>query len=383
MPHLCHRVLVMCVYMKKVFLYGYWKHNLGDDLFLKSFLNRYPNTTVYIITSKRYRAYYEKMGVISICDDTFIYHVKNYICKKIFGRRFVFKKYTPYVDASILLGGSLFIEYPTWRKGLASWFTEIQKYSTKTFALGCNFGPYNSDEFLNFVKKYVNKIDGAAFRDNYSVELLKSDGNVRKVPDIAFGLLAMNSFDIPSSPYPDCYVISVLDPGKRVNIQNSRQKYFESIEKIAEYLYEKGKKPVVLMTSCSELGDTDVALEIARRINTSGVQKCITYIYEDLLDALALIKNAKGMIATHFHTMLISMIYSVPMFPIIYNIKMHTLLSDLNLTDIPQRDIEDIIWDETLESDMCKALASGIDLPNDLFDEFEQFYADIDPILIQ
>ena len=69
-----------------------------------------------------------------------------------------------------------------------------------------------------------------------------------------------------------------------------------------------------------------------------------TYIYDDLEAALCLIKNASAMVATHFHTMLLALIYQIPVMAILYNEKMQNVLEDLSLSQIgiPMAKLEDL-----------------------------------------
>ena len=58
--------------MKKIFLWGYWAKNFGDDLFLKVYLDQMKeaNINTYILTEKKYKKFYEEMGVKFECDLT-------------------------------------------------------------------------------------------------------------------------------------------------------------------------------------------------------------------------------------------------------------------------------------------------------------------------
>ena len=46
--------------MKKIFLWGYWAKNFGDDLFLKVYLDQMKeaNINTYILTEKKYKKFY-------------------------------------------------------------------------------------------------------------------------------------------------------------------------------------------------------------------------------------------------------------------------------------------------------------------------------------
>ena len=49
--------------MKKIYLWGYWTKNFGDDLFLAILKSKLKNNVDLILnTEKKYASYYEKLG---------------------------------------------------------------------------------------------------------------------------------------------------------------------------------------------------------------------------------------------------------------------------------------------------------------------------------
>ena len=48
-------------------------------------------------------------------------------------------------DAQVYIGGSIFMEYPTW-KNIVSWW-DYQSKLLPFFVLGANFGPYHTEEY--------------------------------------------------------------------------------------------------------------------------------------------------------------------------------------------------------------------------------------------
>lgn len=130
--------------MKKIFLWGYWAKNFGDDLFLKVYLDQMKeaNINTYILTEKKYKKFYEEMGVKVVSKDSFIYKLSYKIltmCRKpelyfwLVNKRSLF----------VLLGGSLFAE----NKGTLAeqkQFLNLDYATTKaekSFVIGSNFGP--------------------------------------------------------------------------------------------------------------------------------------------------------------------------------------------------------------------------------------------------
>ena len=55
--------------MKKIFLYAYDYINLGDDLFIETIANRYPDTEIYFWTNVQNQKVFEKQKNLKIIDE--------------------------------------------------------------------------------------------------------------------------------------------------------------------------------------------------------------------------------------------------------------------------------------------------------------------------
>lgn len=169
--------------MKKIFLWGYWAKNFGDDLFLKVYLDQMKeaNINTYILTEKKYKKFYEEMGVKVVSKDSFIYKLSYKIltmCRKpelyfwLVNKRSLF----------VLLGGSLFAE----NKGTLAeqkQFLNLDYATTKaekSFVIGSNFGPYIHEKFKKEYEALFGEMEDVVFRDKMSYELFnKTLKNVR------------------------------------------------------------------------------------------------------------------------------------------------------------------------------------------------------------
>src|SRR5690625_4486418 len=133
--------------MKKVMVHAYTQFNLGDDLFIKILCNKYPETLFVLSAPKQYKECFKNISNLQIIpNDSLIMRGFNYITKKLgfnFGlMQLVPKRY----DATVLIGGSLFIQNDNWRKELdqIKSFTTQRKHSIQ---LGDNFGPFEDHVF--------------------------------------------------------------------------------------------------------------------------------------------------------------------------------------------------------------------------------------------
>lgn len=91
-------------------------------------------------------------------------------------------------DAYILIGGSLFQEPEDWRNHWRIFNLTVSLFKIlgkSSFVLGCNFGPFDSEEYKNCYTKTFKKLTHMTVRDNYSFEILSNKGiNLSVHPDI-------------------------------------------------------------------------------------------------------------------------------------------------------------------------------------------------------
>ena len=66
--------------MKKIFLYAYDHINLGDDLFIETIANRYPDTEIYFWTNAQNQKVFKEQKNLKIVDEN---STKTKILKKI------------------------------------------------------------------------------------------------------------------------------------------------------------------------------------------------------------------------------------------------------------------------------------------------------------
>ena len=276
---------------------------------------------------------------------------------------------------------------------MASTYSNMRKFSKRCYVLGCNFGPFESEEFLEFFSDLLLEMDGVCLRDRYSVNLIGSslrtrkgistkefESKIRYVPDIAFQLLNTKMI-LPSSPYSDCYVISIIQPERRIGLHGYGEIYKRAILSLALRLTEEDEeKPVIFYAASAALGDGDMAVELCRNMEESG-RRAVSYEYKELDESLALLKEAKGIIATHFHTMLLGILYEVPTYPVIYNLKMETVIKDygflgksIKVKELTENKAE---WlEEVIEALGCKPVIS-----KDMIERSELFFQYTDKIL--
>ena len=98
--------------MKKIFLYAYDHINLGDDLFIETIADRYPDTEFYFWTNEKNKKVFQQQKNLKIVDEN---SIKTKVLRKI--RPSLEVRYKAEIqkkcDAQVYIGGSIFMEYPT------------------------------------------------------------------------------------------------------------------------------------------------------------------------------------------------------------------------------------------------------------------------------
>lgn len=296
--------------MKKIYLKAYLKHNLGDDLFVYIIANRYKNVTFKTILNKNYNL---NINNLDVCKTGFRSKLITLISLKKYSlERLLMKK----SDASVLIGGSLFIE----KKNELSkkyYLGEGHPY----YIMGSNFGPYKTKQYYDKIYNMLKDANDVCFRDKYSYDLFKTLDNVRIAPDIVFSFDASRFINNDSKKK---VVISVIDCTNR-NIKNNKEKYENKIIEMINYFQSNDYK-VTLMSFCKYEGDEKAIDSIISKVN--NVEK---YYYNgDLNGALGLLGESDIIVGSRFHANILGLVMNKTIIPIAYSDKTINTLNDIN-----------------------------------------------------
>lgn len=325
--------------MNNVLLKIYPELNLGDDLFLKIILERYPETRFYILADKqRYKEYEKRFKNLSIIDrlenvnvlDRLLLKFSKKLSVKQQGnifRNFLQKQHGSVlksIDCFVTIGGSMFIE-----KRDATFQTNVHYYefinaslkNIPKFYLGCNFGPYYSDKFVDVFRNIFSDAADLSFREVSSKDILKLS-QIRINPDIVFGMHYQKSEQTKNS-----VGLVLVDP--RVKMSNDKVSYVNYIDTISELiksLQERGKI-VYLFSFCKSEKDEDLINEMI----SLQIEKPQVVVYDGNIDTfLEEYAKMEFMVCGRFHSMILSMLYGQKILPLIYSEKMTNILYDVN-----------------------------------------------------
>lgn len=305
--------------MMNVYLKAYLKKNLGDDLFVKIITDRYPNTNFYSFSLNNYseKCYNSNLKVASGIK----IKLEKALQKISRGKYRIERRYIKDTDSTILIGGSMFIQYKNFL-----YSNMLEHYNNKKYyIIGTNFGPYNTEEYKKSVKYFLKDAEDVCFRDQYSYECFKELANIRYSPDIVF---SMNTDEIMAQEKKEVF-ISVIDCNKKFS-QKETEKYEELIINIIRLYINKGYK-IILGSFCKDENDEIAVKRIVKKCSENEKKYIEKYFYRgNLNEALKKISEAKIIVGTRFHANVVGLLLNKTIIPIIYSNKTKNMLNDIN-----------------------------------------------------
>ena len=304
--------------MKKIFLMAYARKNLGDDLFIKMLLERYPMNDFYMKINN-----YDFLDKLDKYDNLHVL-IGNDTDEELY------KSDLNEYDAYIYIGGSIFIEGGKVYNLSEKFFDFVSrcKINNKPFCyVSCNYGPYQTQEYFELSKKDFRECTDICFRDKYSYQLFKDIKSVRYAPDYAFSYKMQERTKIPNS-----IGISVIDLGIRNDLRENQEQYIKFlINNIKEYI-EMGKK-VYLYSFCKYEGDENTIDNILNKFYNNSHVISVKY-NGNVDDFMELYSKMEYMICARFHAMILSCVARQKMYIMSYSKKIDNVIDDLNL-DLP------------------------------------------------
>lgn len=317
--------------MKIIKVSVYLQHNAGDDIMLEQLVERYPNYWFYgCIPGQQKTKKLKKMRYFDITDIiektkriNKIANILTFYKRKDFLRRLVVRYVEKRCVQAVAIGGAIY--RPVVGETIEERIKREKNKHLKTgelYVIGANFGPYDSEEFYQAFYKYFSECSGVSFRDSYSYSLFNTIKHIQWAPDVVFGVKSQ------TIKQQDIAVISIIDLANRPHLKEVKGDYENFIVGMVRVLIERGLTPV-LTSFCAYEGDELAIERIFNSLSCVEKEKTEFFYYNgDTARLLALFESAKFVVATRFHSMVLGMRFSKPLFSISYELKMQNVLMD-------------------------------------------------------
>lgn len=319
--------------------------NVGDDLFLSILLDRYSEVDFYLLANKSmYNKFIHEHPNLKIIDtlqninlfDRLLLKLSTYFSESVQER--VFKDYVKKqygekllnTDFFVTIGGSMFIENKNDKINRSLLFYQVINTAFKNkprYFIGCNFGPYYSDNFLNNFKVILGEATDLSFRDRESEDILKLP-NLRINPDIVFG------FKVETIPHkiPNSVGFVLVDPRiKMPNLEISYSHYVSEIQKLIGKYINNGSN-VTLFSYCKKENDEVLINDVLAQKELLNKNINVVKYEGELNSFIDQYSKMEMVFCGRFHSMILSMLFDQRMLPLIYSKKMTNILEDINFS---------------------------------------------------
>lgn len=334
-----------------VYLRAFLNENLGDDFFVQIIAQRYPKSEFEIFACDEYPVKFGNNVHFVLSNNTYtklkekirLYDTlrKGNLRRKLFPVFFRLDHRMEHVIArratvNVYVIGSGFME-----GGKVGFWQKLEErlyYANRPYLLGCNFGPFFSENYRSRYERLFVKAKDVCFRESYSYKLFPQLSNTRWESDIVFSYDG-NIDETFASNNNEYVVISVVNLDKDGVCNPNKTFYYKFILDIADY-YLNHRTRVVFVGFCKKQGD-DIAIEsIVRNLppEFSEQIEIINYPQESISYILGVFKNAEAVFASRYHAGIIGMLYEKRTYFLSYSDKLVNVLKDIDET-IPYIDI--------------------------------------------
>ncbi|WP_288883523.1 polysaccharide pyruvyl transferase family protein [Pedobacter panaciterrae] len=320
-----------------VFVKLFAELNLGDDLFLKILLTRYPKANFVLNAKKNYEDVFDDCQNLTVYQDVytqksrkFFYRLSSVIERNLLPKMYksrlkrnIEAQFLPRfenTDVFVSIGGSIFMQpkkLPAYAD--VEYYNLVNKCFDKIFYIGCNFGPYDDGNYKKSYEDIFKKATDVCFREKASWKMFSDLENVRVRPDVVFGL------DFPKKEKVEKTVgFSIVSARNNINKKKYIEKYVELIQ-----FYQNKNYKVYLFSFCKKQDDESTINSIVDLLdNKTNIKK--VFYSGDINSFLRLYSSVKKMYCGRFHAMILSMLFDQEFYPIAYSKKMSNVLEDID-----------------------------------------------------
>lgn len=322
---------------KRVLLHGYDSDNLGDDLFFRLLVTRYPHVQFVLPTlNLKSKARFADLTNLKIIDfrriSRFIEDY-TYVLPKLYSRLFM-----RCFDAVVYIGGSLFVDHRHYAP-IDQYIIEnysflcdyeiAAKAKVPCYLLGVNWGPSYHDYFYKFFNQAFDSMQDIFFRDKYSYEIFKSKPQVRFGGDILMGSSFITHAIPPVKKREKQIAFSIIAPRK--DLIPDPEAYILEIVRICREFISAGYH-VKLLSFCITEGDQKTAEKVIREANCPPEQLSHLVYTDNWQEMLTALAQSELVVGSRFHAAVLGWTLHTKVFSLLYSQKTQNLLTDCNIS---------------------------------------------------
>lgn len=315
----------------RIVLYGYYRHNLGDDIFFDMLFKRYPDVMFYIVFEPDYAEFFSRYPNVRFYDCTRpIVGKINAFGQKFRKDNFFERLLIRLCNGAMHIGGSIYQQVGNWQL-VFDIRKERKLCGRKFFAISNNFGPHSTDSYRDMWAREFEKWTDICFRDRYSYNLFKDISTVRYAPDLLFG------YPIEQKRSEKNVAVSLIDafldgrPFEKSTAETYENRLFEMIKCFVSDGYT-----VSLLSFCEFEQDPAAANRIIASLPKETAKSVKSVVYrESIGEVVGEIEKSEYVIASRFHAMVLGYIAGKKVLPLCYSEKTSNVLTDLGLSDSP------------------------------------------------
>ncbi|MCH3933482.1 MAG: polysaccharide pyruvyl transferase family protein [Leuconostoc mesenteroides] len=315
--------------MSKIYLAGYFRKNLGDDLFVKTIANRYPTSSITILVEPKFTEPYVDMPNVKVVKYVFYRRLLNKLLSIIGVTDFIERKLISRNDLIVEIGGSIFQQIA--KEGITSRRLNYLKSNKPIFIIGSNFGPYTTDDYYKTYKEYFSKVNSVVFRDEESFSLFREIPVVDVAPDVVLGLPITKSNNEIVQHKKKLAVVSIINIVDKVVATNKNSIQNSYDRKIKELILQLIKRnyTIVLFGFSEAENDTVAANRIFSSIPSHVRNNVLLKSHDNINDSLDILQKADIMFSSRFHAMILGWRLQIPQYVFSYSQKTNNVIRDL------------------------------------------------------
>ncbi|MBR4078069.1 MAG: polysaccharide pyruvyl transferase family protein [Oscillospiraceae bacterium] len=296
----------------KIILEAFFDNNFGDDLFIDTVFNRYPNAEFYAFWDTLHPAVLKKAQVMNRL------HIRPGNCRIMEEEHF---------DGYIMVGGDVFMNYGNYRERIIR-MEAVKKQGGFVALLGFNLYEEYCDETLESLRTIMSLADVILPRDKATVERLRKiapEAEVQCTADMAFTA----TYDTAKTD--DREILGIAPRRKYQATDDDHAAYCEAVAAIVDGWLEAHPDGIArfLAFSAGSFDDAAVSREIIALMKHGTKTEIITH-NGDISVFLEQLKNCTAMLPTRFHGLVFALIFNIPFVAIAYEVKLNQLLDELN-----------------------------------------------------